>query len=196
MKDYLITILISGLNEIEILAELNLNRDKYWDGFLMLLTNLTGPLTYILPLLLLALSRKNWFSFEKSCHVAVSVLLSALLVNILKYLINRPRPFIVYPFLEKMVGGGSPSFPSGHTSDAFALATSLSLAWPRWYIIIPSYLWATLVGYSRMSLGVHYPSDVLAGAIIGIGSAWLCFAWQRWRLKQKKAKAEYYGFAD
>jgi membrane-associated phospholipid phosphatase len=50
---------------------------------------------------------------------------------------------------------------------AFALATSLSLSYPKCYIIVPSFAWASSVGYSRMDLGVHYPSDVLAGAIVG-----------------------------
>jgi undecaprenyl-diphosphatase len=50
----------------------------------------------------------------------------------------------------------------------------LSLAWPKWYIIVPTYTWAGTVAYSRMDLGVHYPSDVLIGALVGAGSAWLC----------------------
>jgi membrane-associated phospholipid phosphatase len=93
----------------------------------------------------------------------------------LKYSINRDRPFVTYPDIAKKGKAGTPSFPSGHTSSAFAAATSLSLAYPRWYVIAPSYLWAGTVGFSRMDLGVHYPSDVLAGAIIGTGSAYLTY---------------------
>jgi membrane-associated phospholipid phosphatase len=81
---------------------------------------------------------------------------------------------------------GSPSFPSGHTSDAFATATSLSIAFPKWYVIAPSFLWACSVGYSRMDLGVHYPSDVMAGAIIGAGSAYLCYKANRWIQKRRR----------
>jgi len=99
---------------------------------------------------------------------------SAIFSNILKYTVNRPRPFITYPFLEKVTSGGSLSFPSGHTCDAFTLATSVSIACPKWYVITPSYGWAGSKAYSRMDLGVQYPSDVLAGAIIGVGSAYLC----------------------
>jgi membrane-associated phospholipid phosphatase len=93
----------------------------------------------------------------------------------LKYSINRDRPYVTYPDITKKSKGGSPSFPSGHTSSAFATATSVSLAYPKWYIIAPSFTWASAVGYSRMHLGVHYPSDVLAGAIVGAGSAWLTY---------------------
>lgn len=94
----------------------------------------------------------------------------------LKYSINRARPFATYPDIRKKSEAGSPSFPSGHTSGAFTLATSLSLDYPKWYVIVPAYTWAGTVGYSRMHLGVHYPSDVLAGALIGAGSAWLTHA--------------------
>ena len=93
----------------------------------------------------------------------------------LKYTINRSRPFETYPDIIKKADAGSPSFPSGHTSGAFATATALSLAYPEWYVIIPSFTYAGAVGYSRMYLGVHYPSDVLAGAILGAGSAYLTF---------------------
>jgi membrane-associated phospholipid phosphatase len=94
---------------------------------------------------------------------------------LLKYSIDRDRPFVTYPDIIQKSKAGSPSFPSGHTSSAFATATSVSLAYPKWYIIVPSYTWAGTVGYSRMHLGVHYPSDVLAGALIGSGCAYLTF---------------------
>jgi membrane-associated phospholipid phosphatase len=95
--------------------------------------------------------------------------------TIMKYTINRKRPFITYPDIVKKGKAGSPSFPSGHTSEAFATATFLSLSYPKWYVIAPSFVWAGTVGYSRMHLGVHYPTDVIIGAIIGSGCAWLTY---------------------
>jgi membrane-associated phospholipid phosphatase len=52
------------------------------------------------------------------------------------------------------------SFPSQHTSFAFATATALSLQYRKWWVVVPAYTWAAMVGYSRLYLGQHYPSDV------------------------------------
>ena len=97
------------------------------------------------------------------------------LILALKYSVNRDRPYLTYPDITQKISVGTPSFPSGHTSSAFATATSVSLAYPKWYVIAPSFTWAGAVGYSRMHLGVHYPTDVLAGAVIGAGSAYLTY---------------------
>ena len=96
----------------------------------------------------------------------------------LKYLVKRKRPFTTYKGIIVNKSGSpclDPSFPSGHSSTSFMLATSLSLAYPKWYIIAPVYLYAGTVAYSRMDLGVHYPTDILAGALIGTGSAYFTY---------------------
>lgn len=112
---------------------------------------------------------------RRACTGLAALALSGSITLILKYAVNRDRPYVTYPDIMKKSSAGSPSFPSGHTSSAFATATSVSLSYPKWYVIVPSYAWAGTVGYSRMHLGVHYPSDVLAGALIGSGCAWLTF---------------------
>lgn len=119
------------------------------------------------------LIRHDETMFHKSCVAAAAVIVNSGVTLALKYSVNRTRPFITYPDIVRKSHAGSPSFPSGHTSSAFALATSLSLSYPKWYVIAPVYTWAGTVAFSRMDLGVHYPSDVLAGAAIGAGSAWL-----------------------
>lgn len=65
------------------------------------------------------------------------------------------------------------SFPSGHSALAFAIATSTSLSYPEWYVVAPAYLWATTTATARIWFGMHYPSDVAAGAAIGSGTALL-----------------------
>jgi undecaprenyl-diphosphatase len=63
----------------------------------------------------------------------------------------------------------SSSFPSGHSASAFAFATAAGAAQPP--LSVPLRILAMLVGYSRVHTGVHYPADVLAGAVIGVGAA-------------------------
>lgn len=159
--------------DIEWLKEINLNRNRQLDPVFIAITHSTGPLTFGLPLLLLiyAALRKNRLLKQKSYYLILAVITSVVVTNILKYSINRPRPFVTYSFIEKVTSGGSPSFPSGHTSDAFVLATALSLAFPRPWVIGLSFSWAILMGYTRMGLGVHYPADVLVGALVGLIAA-------------------------
>ncbi|MFO7655011.1 MAG: phosphatase PAP2 family protein [Candidatus Krumholzibacteriia bacterium] len=93
----------------------------------------------------------------------------------IKNTVKRPRPFRALPGVEPRHGLLEPdeipldpySFPSGHTAIAFATLVSWSLSHPRWEVIVPGTVWAVGVGLSRSWLGVHYPSDVLAGALLG-----------------------------
>jgi membrane-associated phospholipid phosphatase len=111
---------------------------------------------------------------------------------LLKESIKRQRPFERYTEIhayDSFAHGFS--MPSGHSATAFNLASSLSLEFPKWYIILPSYAYAAWVAYSRIQLGVHYPSDVFIGALTGTGMAWLSRKIQyRWlgnmQLRNKK----------
>ncbi|MBO7417783.1 MAG: phosphatase PAP2 family protein [Bacteroidaceae bacterium] len=90
----------------------------------------------------------------------------------LKYIVNRTRPYDAWPeMIYPRSTEADPSFPSGHTASAFALCTSLCIKYPKWYVIAPSAIYAVSVGVSRMHEGVHYPTDVMAGALIGAGCA-------------------------
>jgi membrane-associated phospholipid phosphatase len=173
--------------DIRILKEINLNRNKNLDNAFRGASHTAGPVAFGMPVALFAVSlvQDDSVMRRNSIYMGASVLSSAIITNILKYSIRRPRPYITYPYIEKATSGGSPSFPSGHTSDAFAFATSVSIAFPKWYVIVPSYVWAGAVAYSRMDLGVHYPSDVLAGALIGAGSAYLCYMGQKWLSRKR-----------
>jgi membrane-associated phospholipid phosphatase len=125
--------------------------------------------------------------FRNGCVTLGAIAVDYGIVYALKYSLNRDRPYVTYPDITRKSDDTGPAFPSGHTSGAFATATSISLAYPRWYVILPSYAWAGTVGYSRMHLGAHYPSDVLAGALIGSGSAYLSYKInQKLNLKKRK----------
>ena len=163
--------------DIDLLRKINLERNKSLDGTFTFITNSAGPVSFGAPVLMcgIGLLKHDSTLIRNSIFIESSVVISAILTTVLKYAVNRPRPFVTYPDIEKVGKGGSPSFPSGHTSEAFAFATSVSLSYPRWYVIAPSFAWAGAVGYSRLDLGVHYPSDVIAGAILGAGCAWVTF---------------------
>lgn len=106
-------------------------------------------------------------------YLSVSLLLTALIGNvILKNIFARTRPFIAanHPIIINPPSGFA--FPSGHTSSSFAAATTIGLIYKKYTPY--AFILAFLIGFSRLYLYVHYPSDVLVGAILGIGIAVIC----------------------
>ena len=94
---------------------------------------------------------------------------------ILKNLIGRTRPYEVVNGLTSLVGiQNDYSFPSGHTGSSFAAAIVMFRALPKKYGV-PALILAFLIGFSRLYVGVHYPSDVICGALIGTGIALLIY---------------------
>lgn len=103
---------------------------------------------------------------------------------LLAFLIERPTYFVLKNgfkrnrpeaalknFRSVITPSDKFSFPSGHTSAAFMMATLMSYFFPP--LIIPLYCWAALVGLSRVVLGVHFPTDTLVGVILGVSTAFL-----------------------
>ena len=107
----------------------------------------------------------------------LAVIVGSLFGQVLKHLFCRSRPlaeksgqfFVEFPCLGK--GSGFISFPSGHSVTAFALAFVLSRAYPRCAFLF--YGLAGLVALSRVYLAKHFPSDVVAGAAIGLLAGWI-----------------------
>lgn len=101
----------------------------------------------------------------------VAVAVSGLACDLVKFLFGRARPKMLfghglYGFSFFQLSGKMTSFPSGHTNTAFALATALFLLAPRWgWLYFPL---ALVVGASRVLVGAHYPSDVLAGGYLAV----------------------------
>ncbi|UKJ05841.1 phosphatase PAP2 family protein [Solitalea lacus] len=179
-------VLISGFSiaqnvDVETLLELQEHRNPIEQKGLTFITNTAGPICIALPagLFISGVISKDNSQKQAALKMGVSLAVSEGITYSLKSIVHRNRPYESYPFITPASVQGNYSFPSGHTSAAFATATSLSLSYPKWQVIVPVYTWATLVGYSRCYLGVHYPSDVLAGALVGASSAYLSHVGQK-----------------
>jgi len=168
--------------DINTLRKINLNRNKSLDESFKVITNSVSPVSIGIPvgLLTYGLIKRDSITMHKAIYIGESLIIGAVFSTIIKKTVKRDRPSVTYPDIQNVVHGGSYSFPSGHTSEAFSFATSISIAYPKWYIIAPAMLWASGVGYSRMHLGVHYPTDVIGGAILGGGSAYLTYVLNKW----------------
>ena len=108
--------------------------------------------------------------------LTLGFLLERPLYTILKKGFKRNRPAQSIPdFSSAITPSDQFSFPSGHTSGAFLSATVTVALFP--WLFWPMYLWASLVGASRILLGVHFPTDTLAGAVMGATIGGLTISW-------------------
>ncbi|WP_243129181.1 phosphatase PAP2 family protein [Hathewaya massiliensis] len=122
------------------------------------------PFSYIFCAALLCIPNKTTRNIGLKC--SISLVISSIVAIIIKKTINRERPFLILKNLNiKKIHIDAYSFPSGHTTMAFSIGIMLSLCLPHLdYIFI---LLSLAVGISRMYIGVHYPTDVIMGMIIG-----------------------------
>ena len=129
-----------------------------------------GFLWIAIGVLFLLLGVKHRLWLRRGWMVLFSLLGNFLLCNLtLKPLVDRTRPYYVLGYDPVIPPVGDPSFPSGHTAASFAAATAIYAIDKRWGIA--AYIYAAVMGFSRLYLGVHFPTDVLAGAVVGIVAA-------------------------
>jgi undecaprenyl-diphosphatase len=139
-----------------------LNDPIVWLGLIEKL----GAVWIALALLIGVLGHKG---VRRTIGLAVFVGLTTLAADALSFLVkdvtHRPRPFVAHPQIDPLYSVHSSSFPAGHAATAFAGAVLLSSLRPRltpWFLLL-----AAAIGFSRVYVGVHYPTDVLAGAALG-----------------------------
>lgn len=157
------------------LISLALKRNGGETKEMLFLSNSLPYVSYGIPVALMVggIIRNDSQMRQNALYVGSSAAITLGATLLMKAIFKRRRPFVQNLKIVAVYNAGSTSFPSGHTSTSFAVATALSRAYPKWYVIAPSYLWAGAVGYSRMYLGVHYPSDVFGGAVLGTTTSWL-----------------------
>ncbi len=127
-----------------------------------------GYLMVLVPLLLFLLGTERAETF--TILLLVSLSFERVIYWLLKNGLKRRRPQEGMPGFRSLIQAADRfSFPSGHTSTAFLLATALAVVYDG--PVSAMYLWATSIALSRVVLGVHYPGDTLAGALMGSGIA-------------------------
>jgi len=125
---------------------------------------------------------------QKAAYTAAAILFNTASTTLLKNVVKRERPYNTYTGIFPDKIESDYAFPSGHSSSAFATATSLAITTKKWYVAVPAFAWSASVGYSRIYLGQHYPSDVIMGAIVGTSSAIICHWASKQLAKRKKTK--------
>ncbi|MGI6435645.1 MAG: phosphatase PAP2 family protein [Syntrophomonadaceae bacterium] len=138
------------------------------DVLMHVLTQMSSlPVVLAFPLILMLSDNEHLVNLGH--YIAVVLIISQFLVHSIKFMVYRERPFKV---LEDIIASKPPtskrSFPSGHTCAAFAIALPVSHLAPEMAPLVLSL--AGMVGVSRVYLGAHYPSDVLAGVGIALAS--------------------------
>lgn len=151
------------------------------DPFWKFTTHSAAPISVATPvaILLSGYISKDSLTIRNGWRSTITFGLNIGLSGGFKLLFNRERPFVTHPEIYQKTACGPYSFPSGHTSSAFAAATMLTLSSKKWYVAAPSFLWAGTVAFSRLHLGVHYPGDVLGGVVVGVGSGLLVWGLDR-----------------
>jgi membrane-associated phospholipid phosphatase len=158
-----------------------------WMAFTSNAGDWIGEGSHLVALSLLLLATGWWLSRPAITTAGIQTLLAhgiaALVANIVKHLLGRPRPKFVHSGEWQFTpswASGLDSFPSGHTTASFAVATVLAKRFPGWAPLC--FALAAFVGLSRVLRGSHFPTDVLGGAVMGMLSGSLASApWKGWR---------------
>lgn len=176
--------------EISILLWVQENLRGAMDGLWVFITKLgdEGFLWIAIGVLLLLFKKTRWVG----ATVLTALLINLVMTNLtLKDLFARPRPFSICEELVTLVPQPSSfSFPSGHTSCSFTAALVLYKMLPKKFGV-PAVVLASLIGLSRIYIGVHFPTDVLGGIVVGIIASTLAYHLIQWIRNKIGAKKEH-----
>jgi membrane-associated phospholipid phosphatase len=178
--------------DVNVLSSINKNESSFKNHYLNTTADLAVPTSVALPaaIALTGILTHNKAFVKDALFITASHITNATITYGFKYAIKRQRPYQKYSFVSlRAKRDDNVSFPSGHTSAAFTTATAVALRYKKWYYVAPAYIFASSVAWARMYQGVHYPSDVLAGAFVGTASAWLGYkAQKKWFAKKQSIK--------
>lgn len=175
--------------DIDLLKKINVHRNTSLDKSFNAISEANNYINFGTAgtVLLIGSIKKDKQLQQQGIFLLSTQILTALATQSAKRIIKRDRPFLKHSFIQPYRIEDGYSLPSGHTSSAFANAMAITLVNKKWYVVVPAFTYASLVGYSRMHLGVHYPSDVLLGAAFGVGGAYVS-NWLNKKIWSKKNK--------
>lgn len=159
----------------------------FWDGFMWHTSQIAVWVPAVLFLIYTLYKSKG----KQALWIVLSIAMVFLLCDqisssFLKPFVGRLRPShdpLVMDLLQYVRGyhGGQFGFPSSHAANSFGFAVFSSLLFRYRFYTVFSLLWAATCAYSRIYLGVHFPGDILVGAMLGVAVAFLCyFCYRRW----------------
>jgi len=138
---------------------------------------LASYLQYFLVVIFLLLLYFSAYPKKEKLYIfwttTISIMVARLgITEIIRFFYNRPRPFITHQVYQ-LLSENEWSFPSGHSAFFFAMATAIYLCNKKWGVGF--FIAAVIMNISRIVAGVHYPSDILGGMIVGVAVAYAVF---------------------
>jgi len=186
--------LISILSQLNVLSFYLINNgldNRLFDFLMPFITDFGSILTWLIIFGLMFI-----FGGQKTRKIAFLGFLAIIMANgvvyLLKYIVAEPRPFLALSNVDLLVHAEETySFPSGHAASSFAAAFvigsryKLNVNGRNYSLFYPLMTFAVVVGFSRIYIGVHYPYDVIVGAIIGTLSAYLVLKFWKHNLTER-----------
>ena len=167
--------------DVNLFRSINKNRSKFKDAVLPIVDRSGPPMGLVYPITSIVYGRssKNYYDENSGYLLGIAEGLNFCLTFGTKYIVKRKRPYAgLKNVYHKEIQRTDPySFPSGHTSIPFTIAALYNMRYPKYpQIYVPMYVYSLIVAYGRPYFGMHYPSDLLGGMVVGAGSAAIIFS--------------------
>jgi undecaprenyl-diphosphatase len=167
--------------DTSLLLWINHHHSPFFDGVMFLVSGKWVWVPFYVVLAFFIIRKYKMRSFWVIVAAALLITMSDQGANLLKNAVQRPRPCKdpEIGYLVVIVNDycrGAYGFVSNHAANSFALAGFISLMYRKKWITSGMMLWAAVISYSRIYLGVHYPGDIAAGALLGLMLAYIVYA--------------------